>query len=108
MRKVYEYETTIYAYIKGFRLQDIECPYIELRPTLRAKVRELLEYMEWSYPGITMKILEFFDDILQPLVETYNRRTISLPLCELCGEPTSPGRRICKLCELIDRIKNQG
>ena len=42
LRRIYEWETTTYAYLSGYEFQEAECPYISNSPTLRSKVRELL------------------------------------------------------------------
>ncbi len=104
LRYVYEYETTLYAYLRGFRFQDTECPYISQRPTLRAKIRSMLMEVEYRVPGLSLRLLEYLDTIFEPLALEQNRKRIELPLCAKCGEPTSPGRSVCKFCTLIDFI----
>lgn len=104
IRSIYEYETSFYAYILKYPYQEYECPYIEARPTLRVKVRELLYEIEKTHPGVQLKLLEFLDNWIQHLINT---QIASLPLCKLCGEPTSPGRDICKFCELIELIRRK-
>ncbi len=104
LRYIYEYETTIYAYLRGFRFQDAECPYISQRPTLRAKIRAMLIEVEYRSPGASLRLLEYLDTVLTPLVLDQNRKRVKLPLCVKCGEPTSPGRSVCKFCTLIDLI----
>ncbi|BCU67100.1 adenine nucleotide alpha hydrolase [Sulfolobales archaeon HS-7] len=100
LRKIYEWETTMYSFLNGYKFQEVECPYISRRPTLRAKVRELLYSIEEEDPGALLKIVDNFDRIAEGL-----RKTISLdsnlPTCKICGEPTSYGRDICKNCELL-------
>ncbi len=105
LRKVYEYETAIYAFFRGFRFQDIECPYISQRPTLRARLRPMLQELESRYPGFCLRLLEHLDRILEPLVREQNEKVRELPRCTLCGEPTAPGRKICKYCELVELIR---
>lgn len=102
LRKIYEWETTMYAYLKGFEFQENECPYISQRPTLRAKVRELLYDLEQKSPGTLLRIIEHFDSISEKLRASY---TLSkeLPRCIICGEPTTYERKICKNCELLIR-----
>lgn len=102
LRGVYEYESAFYAYLLGYPFQEYECPYIGQRPTLRVKVRELLNKMEKLTPGTQLRLLEFLDDIVSRFIKS---RDIVLPLCKLCGEPTSPNRTMCKFCELIESIK---
>ncbi len=104
LRKVYEYETTLYAYVRGFHMQEAECPYLSQRPTLRARIREILYAFEYLEPGALMRFLETVDEVLKPLVEEWRSRRFKLNYCERCGEPTSEKRRVCKMCELIDLI----
>lgn len=99
LRKIYEWETTMYAYFKGFEFQDVECPYISLRPTLRARVRELLYLLEERNPGSLLRIVETFDEIAEKVRNSVEKK--ELPTCKICGEPTSYGRDICKNCELL-------
>lgn len=106
LRSVYEYETTMLAYIMGYRFQETECPYISLRPTLRVRIREMLISLEVWRPGIQLEFLKFIDTLLEDAVENRVFKSIELPYCRLCGEPTSPNRELCKFCELINRMKS--
>lgn len=102
LRKIYEWETTMYAYFKGYNFQEVECPYIVNRPTLRAKVRELLYALEEEKPGVLLHILEEFDKISERVRKEHSSEfKEELPTCKICGEPTSYGREICKNCELL-------
>ncbi|BFH74481.1 TIGR00269 family protein [Sulfurisphaera javensis] len=103
LRKIYEWETTMYAYYKGYNFQEVECPYIISRPTLRAKVRELLYILEENKPGALLNIIEEFDRISENVRKEYSTKEElkELPRCKICGEPTSYGREICKNCELL-------
>ena len=104
LRTIYEYETSFLAYIENFRFQETECPYILQRPTLRSRIREMVKELERSYPDIQIRFLRYIDNILEPLVKSSNKNSVDLPLCSHCGEPTAPGRSICKFCELINSI----
>ncbi|MEM4139302.1 MAG: ATP-binding protein, partial [Sulfolobaceae archaeon] len=77
LRKIYEWETTTYAYFLGFEFQDTECPYIISRPTLRAKVRELLYEIEEIYPGTLLRIVENFDKIADRVKSSVNITRLS-------------------------------
>ncbi|MCG3108682.1 tRNA-5-methyluridine(54) 2-sulfurtransferase [Metallosphaera sp. J1] len=99
LRKIYEWETTMYAYFKGFKFQEVECPYISARPTMRAKVRELMYALEEKSPGFLLRVVENFDRIGEEARR--ESRLSTLPTCKLCGEPTSFGREYCKNCELL-------
>ncbi|AHC51787.1 potassium-transporting ATPase subunit A [Sulfolobus acidocaldarius SUSAZ] len=100
LRRIYEWETTMYAYYRGYKFQEVECPYIELKPTLRAKVRELLYALEEKRPGTLLQILDTFDSIAER-VRSGSSFKDELPRCKICGDPTSYGREICKNCELL-------
>ncbi|NON62596.1 TIGR00269 family protein [Acidianus sp. RZ1] len=99
LRKIYEWETTMYSLAMGFEFQDVECPYISLKPTMRAKIRDLLYLIEERKPGSLMRIVETFDEISDKIREGANLS--ELPRCKICGDPTSYGRDICKNCELL-------
>uniref|UniRef100_A0A7C5TIA0 TIGR00269 family protein n=1 Tax=Ignisphaera aggregans TaxID=334771 RepID=A0A7C5TIA0_9CREN len=105
LRKIYEYETAILAYMMGYRFQETECPYISSRPTLRVKVREMLISLETSMPGIQLRFLEFIDMLIEDFIKRDVFKSIELPQCKLCGEPTSPNRDLCKFCELVNSIR---
>ncbi len=99
LRKIYEWETTTYTYIKGFGFQETECMFISMMPTLRARVREALYELEWKKPGSLLRIIETLDMLLEN--EAKRLTTGILKNCRICGEPTSPKRKLCKLCELL-------
>lgn len=105
LRMVYEYETAALAYMMGYRFQEVECPYISARPTLRVKIREMLASLEIWRPGIQLKFQEFIDAVLEGVIGSGVFKSIELPHCIQCGEPTSPNRSLCKFCELVDRMR---
>lgn len=104
LRHIYEYETTLYAYMMRFTFQELECPYIIERPSLRVKIRELLEALESEHPGAQLLFLNFMDDIILRLLQNSGPGSVKLRLCASCGEPTSPGRAMCKFCELLNEF----
>ncbi len=99
LRKIYEWETTMYAFLKGFKFQEVECPYISARPTMRAKVRDLMYALEEKSPGFLLRLVENFDRIGEEVRR--ESKLTTLPTCKMCGEPTSFGREYCKNCELL-------
>ena len=106
LRKIYEWETAALAYLKGWELPVEACPLITEEASLRARIREALYRYEWRHPGYLLKTLERFDEEMLPLVkQLYDKPR--LPLCEKCGEPTSYGRRVCRVCEIIDALKER-
>lgn len=103
LRKVYEWETALYAYYKGFRFQEVECPYIRFRPTLRAKIRDYIYLLESIEPGILLRLLNYYDRVIEEKLLS-RMSSVKLPSCIYCGEPTATGRNICKTCELLEKI----
>ncbi len=103
LRMVYEWETSLYAYIMRFPFQETECMYITSSPTLRAKVRRVMQRIETEEPGTLLRMVKTLDDILTPLLEK-QFSVEELPLCPRCGEPMNVGRPVCKLCELFEKI----
>ncbi len=102
LRKVYEWECAVYAYLRGFKFQEVECPYILSRPTLRAKIREYLYRLEGVKPGTLLGFLDFVDELIVKYVS--NAGIPPLPICRFCGEPTAHNRTICKTCELLSKV----
>lgn len=100
LRKIYEWETAVYAVQKGYPLQETECMFINTFPTLRARVREELYRLESEQPGTLLRIIENLDWLLEDQARRLERE--ELPRCAKCGEPTSYGRRVCKLCEILE------
>lgn len=102
LRKIYEWENASFTFIKNFHIQQTECPYIELAPTLRAKVRRELYKYERENPGVLIRFMETLDLLLDYIYQ--DKVTTKLNRCIKCGEPTTLGRNICKLCELLSNI----
>lgn len=104
LREIYEYELAIYAYLKGVELQEDQCPYLVQRPTLRFRFKEFLLILEALRPGIALRMLRETELLVEPLVNHVNRSGIVLPLCERCGEPTAPNRKLCRICEYLEAL----
>ncbi len=100
LRKIYEWETAAFVKLRGYHIQETECPYIYQLPTLRARVRRALYSFEAENPGALLRFMELLDELLLPLA-LGTRPTSDLARCEVCGEPVPPGRRLCKMCELL-------
>ncbi len=103
LRRIYEWESALYSYYMGFKFQSKECPFITSRPTIRAKIRLLLEDLESRKPGFMLRVMDLIDDVSSRAKDKVSGSP-ELPLCSLCGEPTSYGRSICRLCELLGKI----
>lgn len=93
-----EKEVGIWAVLNEVDIHFAECPYSYL--SLRAKIKEFLNYTEDKHPGVKNNIMKSFNKIL-----TY-KSDISTHLneCKKCGEPTSSD--ICKACEILDLISH--
>ena len=96
LRRVYEREVAIYAYLRKIPFQSEECPYIVTRPSLRGRLREEFFEYEQLKPGALLKWRKALERLGAPEVE--------LSRCERCGFPTSPGRRVCRACELAEEV----
>ena len=103
LRRVYEWESALYSYYMKFRFQSAECPFITSRPTIRAKIRLLLEDLESRKPGLMLRMLDLIDEV-SVKAQSSIKGAPELPVCRLCGEPTSYGRSICRLCELLGKL----
>ncbi len=104
LRKIYEWETAVYAFMRGFKFQETECPYIRFRPTLRAVVRDYLYEVERARPGSLLRILEAVDRYVERELLPEASRLGELPQCSVCGSPTAYSRRTCVLCDLLQKI----
>ncbi len=91
-----EKETTIYAFLKKFPINYIECPYFA--NSLRNRVGVMLNNLEEKYPGTKQGIVNSFLEILVKLRERYQK--VKIGTCERCGEPAN--KEICKACEILE------
>lgn len=103
LRYVYEWEAAMYSYLRGFKFQETECMFINEQPTFRARIRHWLFHLERYRPGTMLRMLQALDEMSQHLVEEASGLP-PLPTCKACGEPTSYGRELCKLCELLQSV----
>ncbi|MDW8010629.1 MAG: TIGR00269 family protein, partial [Sulfolobales archaeon] len=104
LRKIYEWETSAYAFMRGFKFQEAECPYIRFRPTLRAVLRDYLYEVERSKPGSLLRVLEAIDSYIEKELLKKASNLVELPQCSVCGSPTAYGRSVCVLCDLLSKI----
>jgi len=104
LRKIYEWETSVYAYMRGFRFQELECPYIRYQPTLRAEIRDYLYEVEQERPGSLLRVIEAIDIYIERELLSRPLGFEELPTCSACGAPTAQGRKICVLCEVLDKL----
>jgi len=97
LKRLYEREIAMYAYLRGYGFQSVECPFP--RDTVRDAVREALDILSTRISGVHDALLNFEDKLLERLGSS----TAHVRACRNCGEPTSPGRELCKACEYVLR-----
>ena len=95
LKRLYEREIAMYAYLRGYGFQSVECPFP--RDTVRDAVREALDILSTRISGVHDALLNFEDKLLERLGSS----TAHVRACRNCGEPTSPGRELCKACEYV-------
>ncbi len=104
LRRIFEYEVTQYAFLSGFKFQEEDCPYIKALPSLRARIRSRMFEMEGIKPSYPLNIIEWHDRVVKKILSRWDLKMPELPLCPLCGEPMSYGRKYCALCELLMKL----
>ncbi len=92
-----EKEVRLYALLKGFQIQFVECPYA--RAGYRAQIQDLLNDFEQKYKGTKQGIINSFLDIL-PLLKERERQQNQEQIqeCQECGEPAHG--RVCQACKI--------
>jgi uncharacterized protein (TIGR00269 family) len=93
LKRLFEREIAMYAYLRGYSFQTNECPFSQ--ETVRDKMRTLLEQSNTFISGVYDALLNLQDE----LVHRLNKNNPIVNHCKKCGEPTSAKREICKACE---------
>jgi uncharacterized protein (TIGR00269 family) len=93
-----ERETTLYAYIKKIRFQDMPCPYAS--EAMRNDIRLFLNRMEHKHAGTKFTVFKSIEKV-RPAIEKIVRKE-ELNECSECGEPTT--ERICKACQMLQQL----
>lgn len=94
--EVPERESALYAYLEGFRFQELPCPHAE--EALRNDIRAFLNRMEEKRPG--MKFIVYRTAL--KIIPSMREREV-LGHCKACGEPTTG--EICRVCQMMDELK---
>lgn len=97
--EVPERESALYAYLEGFRFQELPCPYAG--EAMRNDVRGFLNRMEHKRPGTMFTVYRTALKLAPEKGETTMKGT-----CSKCGEPTTG--KVCRACQLIDGLRVQG
>lgn len=96
-----EKETRLYALLKGFQVQFVECPYA--RQGFRAKVQEMLNGFEAEYPGTKHGVVQSFLALL-PTLKAEEKKNNSIPQpCGRCGEPANGA--VCNACKIVEVLR---
>jgi len=93
-------EVAIYAFLKGFKIEHVECP--NAKNSFRNDIQTFLNDFEAKYPGTKNSIINSFLEILPLLKEKYKTEA-KLTFCKLCKEPSS--KEICNACSFLKEIK---
>jgi uncharacterized protein (TIGR00269 family) len=97
--EVPERESALYAYLEGFRFQELPCPYAG--EAMRNDVRGFLSRMEHKRPGTMFTV---YRTALKLAPE--REKTTTMGTCSICGEPTTG--EVCRACQLLDGLLGQG
>jgi uncharacterized protein (TIGR00269 family) len=97
--EIYEEEVALYAFQTGVPFQRASCPY--MHEGLRSEVRDYLNVMEASHPGIKNVLLRSSLDVISHYARSSERGSVP---CSCCGKPSSSG--LCSVCRLKAEVKN--
>jgi len=99
LRMIPELEVYLYAFLKGLRFHDANCPYAERAQ--RGRFKEILHRLEEESPGTRHAIVSGYDELRTVLQAAWPAATLNA--CAHCGEPTV--HEICKACDLKERLR---
>ncbi|MDP2900710.1 MAG: TIGR00269 family protein [Candidatus Bathyarchaeota archaeon] len=89
--EVPERETALYAYLGGFELQGVTCPYAG--EAMRGDARAFLSQMEARRPGT---LFTTYNTALKLIPATSAQ---AMKTCTICGEPSTGDT--CRVCQLL-------
>jgi uncharacterized protein (TIGR00269 family) len=96
--EVPERESTLYAFVKNIRFQDVPCPYAS--EAMRNDVRSMLNRLEEKYAGTKFAVFKLMERVRPALAEVSEKEVFNE--CVECGEPASAG--LCRACELLRQL----
>jgi len=91
--EIYEEEVALFAFQAGLPFQSISCPY--MHEGLRTEVRDYLNMMEASHPGIKNVLLRSALDVISRYPRSTGRASVP---CSNCGRPSSSA--LCSVCRM--------
>ncbi len=97
-----EKESRLYALLKGFKVDFVECPNVSM--SFRAVVRDQLNEIEKNLPGAKHGIVNAFLEILPALKEKYRKEKSKkeFSYCTRCGDPSSG--EVCNACKIKEEL----
>jgi cytoplasmic tRNA 2-thiolation protein 1 len=103
--EIYEEEVALFAYQERIPFQSVSCPY--MHEGLRSEVRDYLNTMEASHPGIKNVLLRSSLDVISHYARSSEKETVP---CASCGKPSSSG--LCNVCKMkasiAEHVKSRG
>jgi cytoplasmic tRNA 2-thiolation protein 1 len=97
--EIYEEEVALFAYATGIPFQSVSCPY--MHEGLRSEVRDYLNEMEVSHPGMKNVLFRSALDVISHYNPTKVRNSVP---CSSCGKPSSTG--LCSVCRLREQVNH--
>ncbi len=91
--ELYEEEVALYAHQAGVPLQSVSCPY--MHEGLRSEVRDYLNVMEASHPGLKNVLLRSSLEVISKYAGGKGKSPVP---CARCGKPSSTG--LCNVCRM--------
>ncbi len=91
-----EKEVALFSLLKGFPSSFEECPYAT---SFRVKIRDIINNLEESSPGIKFSILRGYQKLFQNFKSL---EVVPLKKCRLCSNTTS--QEVCMSCRLREEL----
>jgi uncharacterized protein (TIGR00269 family) len=99
LRMIPELEVYLYAFLKGIRFHDANCPYAERAQ--RGRFKEIVHRLEAESPGTRHATVRGYDQMREVLKTAWP--AAPLRSCTRCGEPTINNE--CKACTLREHLE---
>lgn len=96
--ELYEEEVALYAFQSGVPFQSVSCPY--MHEGLRSDVRDYLNAMEASHPGMKNVLLRSSLEVVSRFSRSRGKQSIP---CSSCGKPSADG--LCNVCRMKREIE---
>jgi len=96
--EIYEEEVALYAFLVGVPFQSVGCPY--MHEGLRSEVRDYLNMMEASHPGMKNVLLRSSLDVISRFARSSEKESVP---CRSCDRPSSNG--LCNVCRMKAEVE---